>query len=53
MQGRKPKTPLTALVEKEDLELTELDEGKLRELLQGVVDAQEQLHKETITRHEA
>lgn len=53
IQGREPQTSSAALEEKQELEVTELDQGKGWERLQGMIDAQEQLHEEAVTRHGA
>lgn len=50
--GRRAGTSFTALVEKEELELAELDVEKLREDGQGIIDDQGQLHREAFTRRE-
>lgn len=53
MRKREPRTSFAALGERDELELTGLDEGKLREHTQGITDAPSQLHMGAVTRCEA
>ena len=54
MMGREPRTAFAALVEEtEEVEITPVDEEKLRQYVRGIFEAQEQLQRETVERSES